>query len=326
MDIGNDGQASSPRRLLAKMDAVLLIKTLQQNLASISRLPSKTPEELDEKVISLVKAIDIAMDASIPKAKFCPKSIPGFDENCKDAQMRARRLKKVWKKEGTEDSWEQFRLARAEKGRVIAKAKKKAYRESRAEACSSPEELWKAVKQAKNRAPRQPCLPNIQKSTGGLATEPREKIEELKKVLLPAPHSADLSDIQGFEYPNGLEMPKITQHEIFQTVKRLRTRKAPGPDQIPNEVLKATAHEICSYLEQIFNDSLILGHYLLHFKKSIIVILHKHGGNQDYTSPKSYRLISLLSILGKIMKAILATRISYMAMTHNLFSKTHFGG
>ena len=76
-----------PRRLSAKMDAVLLIKTLQQNLVSISRLPSKTPKELDEKVIFLVKAIDIAMDASIPRAKLCPKSIPGFDENCKVAHL-----------------------------------------------------------------------------------------------------------------------------------------------------------------------------------------------------------------------------------------------
>ena len=93
---------------------------------------------------------------------------------------------------------------------MIAKVKKKAYCESGAEACNSPEELWKAVRQAKNRAARQICLPNIQKSTGGLATKPKEKMEELKKVLLPTPQSADLSDIQGFEYSNGLEMSKIT--------------------------------------------------------------------------------------------------------------------
>lgn len=82
------------RRLLAKMDLALLIETLQQNLVNISYLPSRTAKELDEKVLSLVKAIDTAMDTSIPKARLCPKSIPGFDEECKDAQMRARRLKK----------------------------------------------------------------------------------------------------------------------------------------------------------------------------------------------------------------------------------------
>ena len=102
---------------------------------------SKSAKKLDEKVISLVKAIDIVIDASIPKSKLCARSISEFDEDCKDAQMRARRLKKIWKKEGTKDSWEAFRLIWAEKGQVIAKVKKIEYHESRAEANNSPEEL-----------------------------------------------------------------------------------------------------------------------------------------------------------------------------------------
>ena len=111
-----------------------------------------------------------------------------------------------------------------------------------------------------------------------------------------------------------------------KTIKYLRSKKAPGPDQIPNEVLKLVACEICSHLEQMFNDSPTLGHYPSHFKEFIIVILRKHGGNRDYTSPKSYRPISLLNTIGKIMEAILATRISFMATTHNLLPTTHFGG
>lgn len=143
-------KSTDSRRLLAKIDRVLLIKTLQENLASILPLSSKTAKELDEKVISLVEAINITINTFIPKAKLCARSILGFGEDCKDAQMGTRRLKKIWKKKGTEDSWEAFRLARAKKSRVITKVKKKAYCESRAEACNSPKELWNAVKKAKN--------------------------------------------------------------------------------------------------------------------------------------------------------------------------------
>lgn len=175
--------------------------------------------------------------------------------------------------------------------------------------------MWKAIRQARNLALRQPCLPNIQKSDESLVTEPEEKIEELKKVLLPAPHSADLSDLINFQYPNDLPMPRITQKEILQTGKYLRTKKVPGPDQIPNEVLKVIMPEINSHLEQIFNDSLSIGYYPSHFKESIIIILRKEGGTRDYTNPKSYRPISLLNTVGKIMEAILAARISYMATT-----------
>ena len=316
----------SSRLLLSKMDIPTLKKTLTEELAKDPPCTSTTPNELDIKVHSLINAIDIAMTLAIPKARLSPKSVPGFDEECKEMQMKARRLKKIWKKEGTEESWEDFRIARAEKGRVIAKAKRKAYRKSREEACASPESMWKAVKHAQNRASRQPCLPNIQRSDGSYITEPKEKIEELKKVLLPSPRSADLSDLADFEYPNDLPLPRITQKEILQTGKYLRMNKAPGPDQIPNEVLKVIMPVISGHLEQIFNDTFSIGYYPAHFKESIIIILRKQGGTRDFTSPKSYRPISLLNTVGKIMEAVLAARISYMATTHNLLSKTHFGG
>lgn len=83
------------RRLLAKMDGVLLIKILQENLTSILLSLLKTVKELDEKIISLVEAIDITIDASISRSKLCARSILGFDKDCKDAQMRAKKLKKL---------------------------------------------------------------------------------------------------------------------------------------------------------------------------------------------------------------------------------------
>ena len=129
--------------------------------------------------------------------------------------MKAKRLKKIWKRKETEESWENFRLARAEKRQVITKAKKAAYCKSKEEAYASLKNMWKAVKYTQNQTPKQPCVLNIQKSDEGYATEPRKKIEELKKVLLSVPHSADLSHILHFQYPNDLLMPRITKKELL---------------------------------------------------------------------------------------------------------------
>ena len=121
-------------------------------------------------------------------------------------------------------------------------------------------------------------------------------------------------------------MPCITKKELLQVGKYLQIKKAPGPDQIPNKVLKVIMPEISNYLVYIFNNFLFIGYYPLHFKESVVVILRKPRDARDYTNPKSYRPISLLNTLGKIMEAVLATRISYMATTHHLLPKTHFGG
>lgn len=135
------GNPLIPRFLLSKIDIPLIKKKLKEELTK--NLPSlyTTAEQLDAQVDSLISAINTAMNLAIPKAKISPKSIPEFDEKCKEVQMKARRLKKIWKREETEESWESFGLAWAEKGRVIAKAKKVTYRKLREEACASLENM-----------------------------------------------------------------------------------------------------------------------------------------------------------------------------------------
>ena len=140
----------SLRFFLSKMDIPTLTKTLTERLAKNLLCTSTTLDELEIKICSLISDIDIAMTVAILKAKLSPKSVPGFYEECKEIQMKAKRLKKIWKKEKTEESWKDFGLTRGENGQVIAKAKKKAYRKSREEACDSPESMWKAVKNAQN--------------------------------------------------------------------------------------------------------------------------------------------------------------------------------
>ena len=111
--------------LLSKIDIPALKKVLKEELAKDLLYTSTTPNELDIKVHSLINAINIAMTFAIPKVRLSPKSIPGFDEECKMIQIKANKLKRIWKKEKIEGSWEDFRLARAEKERIITKAKRK---------------------------------------------------------------------------------------------------------------------------------------------------------------------------------------------------------
>ncbi len=147
--------------LLTKMDIPALTKMLTEELAKDSSFTSTTLDSLDIQVHFLISVVDTAITFAILKASLFPKSVERFDEGCKEIQMKTRRLKKIWKKEKTEKSWEYFRLAQAEKRRVIAKAKKKAYRKSKKETFASLEDIWKAVKHAPNQTSRQPCLSNI---------------------------------------------------------------------------------------------------------------------------------------------------------------------
>lgn len=67
-------------------------------------MPSKNIKKLDKIVISLLKVINIIINVFIFKAKLYPRLIMTFDEKCKNTEMRTRKLKKICRKEGIEDS------------------------------------------------------------------------------------------------------------------------------------------------------------------------------------------------------------------------------
>ena len=71
------------------------MKTLTEDLAKDPPCKSTTPDEIDIKVHSLISNIKTVMTLAILKARLSPKSVPGFDEGCKEIQMEGRSLKKI---------------------------------------------------------------------------------------------------------------------------------------------------------------------------------------------------------------------------------------
>ena len=55
------------------------------------------------------------------------------------------------------------------------------------------------------------------------------------------------------------------------------------------------------------------------------IILLKKPGKPDYTDPNAFRPISLLSILGNAIEAVMAERISYLVEKHGFLPLNHYG-
>lgn len=81
------------------------------------------------------------MNKSTPKQRLCARSMPEFDEECKELQMRARRLKKAYNRNASADTWEEYRVATAVKGRVINKKKRDGYCDYCQKACGFPKAM-----------------------------------------------------------------------------------------------------------------------------------------------------------------------------------------
>lgn len=106
------------------------------------------------------------------------------------------------------------------------------------------------------------------------------------------------------------DMPDIAIHYsgIVNLLQKLKPHSAPGPDRIPNLVLKSCAHAISKYLEVLYYKSLETSELPEDWKMGDIVPIHKSGPRD---SVMNYRPISLTSVCCKTLEHIIYTNILY---------------
>ena len=255
--------ATPPRkRLWAKTNQSVLRDTVKKRLLNESDdVEPRVEQGIDEQVRSIVTALQSGIDVSTPWSNPCPRSVSGFDEECKDICHEVQQLRRQWQRTRLEDDYEAYRVARNKKGRRIQKLLRNTHRQRVEEASSSESGLWKLVKWAKNRQTVTPtCTPTLRKPEGGLARHAEEKAETLRQSFFPPPRRADLSDIDGYEYPPPITCPEITETEIKRAVRKAAPNKTPGTDDIPNGILHQTLDIILPTLLKLFNTCLRQGY------------------------------------------------------------------
>ncbi|KAI3368101.1 hypothetical protein L3Q82_007805 [Scortum barcoo] len=90
--------------------------------------------------------------------------------------------------------------------------------------------------------------------------------------------------------------PVISRADVCRTLKRINTRKAPGPDGIPGRALKVCADQLADVFADIFNMSLLQSVVPTCFKETIIVPVPK---KTKILCLNDYRPVKLTSTIMK---------------------------
>ncbi|KAJ9480553.1 hypothetical protein VN97_g13002, partial [Penicillium thymicola] len=127
------------------------------------------------------------------------------------------------------------------------------------------------------------------------------------------------------------QLPPVNDTEVRAAINKAPPNKAPGYDTLPNKLWRVLAEpesrskRFVPLLTTIFDACIRIGHNSQHFQTSVTVTLRK-AGPRDYRVPKSYRPVALLNTLGKILEAVIATRIAWCVEEYKLLPDTHLGG
>ena len=115
----------------------------------------------------------------------------------------------------------------------------------------------------------------------------------------------------------------MRQEKVEAAIRQLKSKNAPGPDGVTNDMIRHLGPLPKKTILALFNESWKTGSVPALWKKATIVPIHKKG--KDKKNPSSYRPISLLSCLGKLMERVINRRLVSFLESHGILSSTQTG-
>ena len=245
-----------------------------------------------------------------------------WNEKCARAIKHARKL---WCKgyHNCQDSrYREYLKAVKIKGKLIQKVKRDEFRENVQRLTESSMTIWKLTKWVQLESMKLREALQISDLTDVISTviTQQEKVETLKRKFFFLSSQTDMWDIIEFAYSDQLSSSsEIQKEEVNTVIHRLKVKKASGSDKISNELLKMLTNMILAHLVTLFNACMKHEIHSIRYKETKTIALRK-SEKDDYTKSGAYRSIALLNMTGKVLKAIMVSRLSDSAERHTLLS------
>lgn len=114
-----------------------------------------------------------------------------------------------------------------------------------------------------------------------------------------------------------------TMHEVTSLCKATNNKKSTGVDHIPNIVIKHMPRFLAREYGTLFNHCLNNGYFPAAWKTGRVFPLLKKG--KDPANPSSYRPITLLPNISKILERIIQRQLSDHAEVYDIMPDAQFG-
>lgn len=170
--------------------------------------------------------------------------------------------------------------------------------------------------------------PPIQQQDGTLAVDNLAGQKALREALITPPllssdHLAIQLDLSQETRTDPICWHPCVKEEVEAGIFQAENTAA-GVDETPPLIIKKAWPVYQEEIIQLFQLYLDEGYHPKILKTAILCALPKPG-KRARALPRSYRLIALLSCLGKAIERIMAKRLGHIALKHGLISPLHFG-
>ncbi|KAK3532885.1 hypothetical protein QTP70_001385 [Hemibagrus guttatus] len=179
-----------------------------------------------------------------------------WNEEVQDSIQRKRLAKKKWDMDRTEENRQEYKELQRRVKREVSKAKQKAYEElyTRLDTREGEKDLYRLARQ-RNRDGKDVQQVRVIKDRDGRVLTSEESVQRRWKEYFEELMNEENEREKRVEGVNSVEqkVDKIRKDEVRKALKRMKSGKAVGPDDIPVEVWKCLGEAAVEFLANLFN-------------------------------------------------------------------------
>ncbi|KAK3543423.1 hypothetical protein QTP70_020909 [Hemibagrus guttatus] len=179
-----------------------------------------------------------------------------WNEEVQDSIQRKRLAKKKWDMDRTEENRQEYKELQRRVKREVSKAKQKAYEElyTRLDTREGEKDLYRLARQ-RDRDGKDVQQVRVIKDRDGRVLTSEESVQRRWKEYFEELMNEENEREKRVEGVNSVEQKadKIRKDEVRKDLKRMKSGKAVGPDNIPVEVWKCLGEAAVEFLTSLFN-------------------------------------------------------------------------
>ncbi|KAK3571361.1 hypothetical protein QTP86_008900 [Hemibagrus guttatus] len=179
-----------------------------------------------------------------------------WNEEVQDSIQRKRLAKKKWDMDRTEENRQEYKELQRRVKREVSKAKQKAYDElyTRLDTREGEKDLYRLARQ-RDRNGKDVQQVRVIKDRDGRVLTSEESVQRRWKEYFEELMNEENEREKRVEGVNSVEqkVDKIRKDEVRKALKRMKSGKAVGPDDIPVEVWKCLGEAAVEFLASLFN-------------------------------------------------------------------------
>ncbi|KAK3555905.1 hypothetical protein QTP86_029782, partial [Hemibagrus guttatus] len=233
-----------------------------------------------------------------------------WNEEVQDSIQRKRLAKKKWDMDRTEENRQEYKELQRRVKREVSKAKQKAYDElyTRLDTREGEKDLYRLARQ-RDRDWKDVQQVRVIKDRDGRVLTSEESVQRRWKEYFEELMNEENEREKRVEGVNSVEQKedKIRKDEVRKALKRMKSGKAVGPDDIPVEVWKCLGEAAVEFLTSLFNRVLESERMPEEWRRSVLVPIFKNKG--DVQSCSNYRGIKLMSHTMKLWVRVVEARL-----------------